>query len=852
MGHSVLEASTINDNATASPTVLGICNGTRAGGIIQLAKCKSYLGAGKLTAAAATPPRLAGVHCLILRGPRQTIVRRWSSAARHNGQPFHDAVLNVGDRLQLGSIELEVLPGADEAQVTAWRLRLDQPRALATAEHETERDQERKLRETDLARRAAGIERTELELQQRLETSSRHTAELDQRHTLIDRLAVEICVREHEVDRRAAANDQLRIELDVQAEGLAERQSLLLADQAAAADLQRQLAEREMQHANTAEEIAARLTGIVEAEARLAERAHRLAVDEEQVSAQSQDRLAEDQLFAEQQAQLDRLRQELETARGQIEADQSQQQQTADALATREARLEQAEQECHRQREAIAARQAQLDGDQRQWDRQREELLANQQVAADTSASEVDATDLLRQEAAAALTRRETELISQQQQLATDRQQFEATLAHFSAERAELTARLADLDDAANANRSLQTELDNARQELVTRQQDFDRLCAARQAEWEAAQAQFEIDQARRTATEEDHEQLRRELASQQLVLEQRLADLETQTVLLEEQRYNLREREAAIEASPVEDDAPNDLPAENSGAPQSTEEAFRRLEALGLFQRQEDDESPAYETAQLIKAAEDIQPLSQVSNTRTDPEREFDGEADEELAIERYMSQLLDRMRESTGPASATWQPAERSPQPARSAATSPAAPVAAKRSADTSSPRREPAKRNLPNTDMSAMRELANQSARVAIHTHSRKLLQDQLSAQSLICLTLLVVGIALFNWTLWLGSLAFYAGFVFWAAAGVWFVKAAWLLRDLSRTPPSETPADDVADESRPTSAKRPATAVPEASSPAAECQAAALPAEPKPDLTTADETDLAPGECCSTSR
>ena len=86
-------------------------NSKREGELIRLAAAKCTLGSSpdctlRLQAAGVQP-----VHCLILRGPRQTIVRRWSDQTRLNDRPFADAPLKVGDRLAIGPFELEVMNG---------------------------------------------------------------------------------------------------------------------------------------------------------------------------------------------------------------------------------------------------------------------------------------------------------------------------------------------------------------------------------------------------------------------------------------------------------------------------------------------------------------------------------------------------------------------------------------------------------------------------------------------------------------------------------------------------------------------------------------------------------------------
>jgi hypothetical protein len=52
-------------------------------------------------------------HCLLTQGEKRTIVHRLAPQARINGQSFVEAVLHAGDRLEIGSIELELVGGAE-------------------------------------------------------------------------------------------------------------------------------------------------------------------------------------------------------------------------------------------------------------------------------------------------------------------------------------------------------------------------------------------------------------------------------------------------------------------------------------------------------------------------------------------------------------------------------------------------------------------------------------------------------------------------------------------------------------------------------------------------------------------
>src|SRR5207249_12254879 len=52
---------------------------------------------------------VGGLHCWILRGAQGSIVRRLHGSATLNGAQFDEAPVKVGDRLQIGSVELEIV-----------------------------------------------------------------------------------------------------------------------------------------------------------------------------------------------------------------------------------------------------------------------------------------------------------------------------------------------------------------------------------------------------------------------------------------------------------------------------------------------------------------------------------------------------------------------------------------------------------------------------------------------------------------------------------------------------------------------------------------------------------------------
>lgn len=71
------------------------------------------------------------MHCLIVRGPEQTVVRRWSPDTRLNGATFTDAALRPGDRLGIGPLEFDVL--ADEPAATATHVPAEKSARLESA-----------------------------------------------------------------------------------------------------------------------------------------------------------------------------------------------------------------------------------------------------------------------------------------------------------------------------------------------------------------------------------------------------------------------------------------------------------------------------------------------------------------------------------------------------------------------------------------------------------------------------------------------------------------------------------------------------------------------------------------------
>jgi len=161
--------------------VLRVCNSAHRGQTVRLKSSKCTIGSGPGCTLRLCTQGVAPLHCLIVRGPAATVVRRWSADTRLNAQSFADAALRTGDRLSIGPVELEVLsvgiavapqqveetaappePAMDQAQVEldAERRRLDelahqlQQREAA----ETNRAERLDAQRADLAEKLANIQ----------------------------------------------------------------------------------------------------------------------------------------------------------------------------------------------------------------------------------------------------------------------------------------------------------------------------------------------------------------------------------------------------------------------------------------------------------------------------------------------------------------------------------------------------------------------------------------------------------------------------------------------------------------------------------------------------------------------
>src|SRR4051812_31645760 len=86
------------------------------GQLLELPLGKTTVGSSPRCNLRLQQPGIQPVHCLIVRGEKGLLVRRWAADTRLNGLAFDEAPLKSGDCLELGSVELELVQEQVESE----------------------------------------------------------------------------------------------------------------------------------------------------------------------------------------------------------------------------------------------------------------------------------------------------------------------------------------------------------------------------------------------------------------------------------------------------------------------------------------------------------------------------------------------------------------------------------------------------------------------------------------------------------------------------------------------------------------------------------------------------------------
>lgn len=489
-------ASLLGD--TTGELVLRVANGSQRGRLVRLAAKKCSIGS-----AANCTLRLRGegidpVHCLILRGSRQTIVRRWSNETRLNDRRFDDAALETGDRLSLGPIELCVVSIPNETgAATPPPRRIEAELAAATVRLE------RLTERLDLAnrqgrRRLRAVMAKLRKYQLRLNDVEGRRSQLAGERSQLATERARLAALENELKSATAELDRRRQACEAEQKSLVAQAARLQAESAlrAAEERRRELAlnSQTEELERRAERLAADLTAAEAERSRLDREAGELRRREDELKTQS--RAVDDRLLV------------LEEGRR--------------ALATREADLLRQTDELRRRAAAAEEESAHLLARRQAVDEQAAAAVAARDsgvaaVSAREQAVEARFAELVRREAEAAsrcesLKNHWSELTAREQNLERDRAALtarEQRLAEQESQAATLAppavATVSQADEAATT--AAAEALDFARAELAGERETLERreaeLAAAR-ASWEAQLTEQEAAMAaERTGHEE-------------------------------------------------------------------------------------------------------------------------------------------------------------------------------------------------------------------------------------------------------------------------------------------------------------------------------------------------------------
>lgn len=511
----------------AGELALRVANGQKAGAVFPIDVQKCTLGADDGCTLRLDHAGVRPLHCLILRGEAETVIRRWSPDTRLNGRDFTDAPLRAGDRLSLGPLDLEVVTpeaiasGSDKTHAPAV---LDQQRSLDEAlqqladERAAWDDQRRQWQAEQAAHMSRGAQESD-ELDKRL-------VELEAQGRLLDeqRQAWERQFRDEQrqldESRRAWYEERRASELQLsqQIESLREREERL-AVQRAELDRQAELARRatdgiDQDRQDASADVERREAALVERERSL--QADRDKLDRERTALQAEqtafhaERDGWEEVQEEARTRLSDKMQQLERRLSELNAER----------AAWESQRDRSLAEFEEQSQTLSRKLANLEGDRR--------TLLSERAAWQTEQHQRETQWTGRQRTLAAaeeeLARQKTEAELRQQQLASREARLReaeengaAVEARLTAERNDLSKLRKALDDERAAWESDRERVAQAdRESLTSAEAEAGRLRAELAAQGEqlgqVRTAHAEADRCRVAAEEK--------LARQQAALE--------------------------------------------------------------------------------------------------------------------------------------------------------------------------------------------------------------------------------------------------------------------------------------------------------------------------------------------
>lgn len=781
-----------------APLRMRVLGGEHDGRLIEIASPKCTIGSARGCTLRLRASGVRPLHCWILRGKGGTLVRRYAPDAQLNGRGFIDRFLTAGDTLQVGPIRLNILecPAAAaeepeaESVVASAEFRLlehstqESAASLARARdeiHELERRFSSQLDEAEALHAQVVAERDAL--QQEFDRQLQQFAEFDGQSTARERqvageLEATNCQLAEARQQLEALQQQQAAELERQSEIERLAKELETARYAAAtAESAVQQYQREQQAWKTHRE---RLEGdcrtlghqLVERQKQLDESRERLSADagqmtismgqmqhdlEERFSTQQQERSAWTAEKQSLQLQIETLHQTLAEVKTELEAARSAQQAAEQARSA-----ESTSAEPRIDGESLAQERELLETAQQQLERQRQELLVERESLAAAHEQCKRSADELQ----ARLDEQEENLRAKERVL---NQQAE-----------ELSERL----DAATARAK---ELEQSQEEMARLRDELAKLQEQRSQE----ASEFASQQDAIAAAQRELEEERRVLQTAQESGRHAVHDTSDITPSVEG---------AAAEspASPIQD--------------ADVDSVLSRLVKAGVWRGEDESSEPrpgmtipvqiapvapvdVQQTMILPAGAAPVEPSSIPEVERHDApsaaaEKKSGGEDE---SIESYMERLLMRVRGDGVAGSQSVMPVAPVAPPAPVAAAEVVAqPVAV---AEPMQPEeyipRSPAPEQ---SNLAAMRELANSAARSAIQNHARtsggKMAIRRLVGAVVTVLTSIFLGFWAIRAGSWAAGLGAAIGF---SIGGHWCLLAAFkALPMFRREKPANVPA------------------------------------------------------------
>lgn len=207
------------------------------GQIISVQSAKVTIGSSRQCTVRLRSPHVAPMHCLILRGPNQCVVRRWTENTCLNHATFEDSPLRPGDRLTVGPIEMEILgdetygepiaasanQSADAEQIQSRWAELDAN--LRSLEHHRQQWQTTQAHdERSLVDRRQQLDEERREFDRRLEELENQRRQLDQQRSEIEERQLQLSQQQILLESEKSQFEQSRQQLDEQNSQLYQRQ----------------------------------------------------------------------------------------------------------------------------------------------------------------------------------------------------------------------------------------------------------------------------------------------------------------------------------------------------------------------------------------------------------------------------------------------------------------------------------------------------------------------------------------------------------------------------------------------------------------------------------------------------